>query len=129
MPQRSYTLTQLIYFIYQSLHNICKCISVGLCEVHMTSTNKSNNHQIRNSRFIWLAIYLGFSLNLIKAEILLRKARVGGIRGLYKSTSSLRREFTDMRYHQTRFYCMNSGKEHRKASCPRCGSKIKRVGL
>jgi predicted RNA-binding Zn-ribbon protein involved in translation (DUF1610 family) len=95
----------------------------------MTSTNKNNNHQIRNSRFIWLAVYLGFSLKLIRAEILLRKARVGGIRVLYKSMSSLRREFADIRYNQIRFYCMNCGKEHRKASCPRCGSKIKRVGL
>lgn len=100
---------------------------------------------------IWLLIYFGIGLtvififpfpislgvflvtfvilNLIRSEILLRRARVGGIKGLYRSLSSFRREFADMKYRQTRFYCMNCGKEHRMISCPRCGSKIKKVGV
>jgi hypothetical protein len=40
-------------------------------------------------------------LNLIRSEILLRRARVGGIKGLYRSLSSFRREFADMKYRQT----------------------------
>jgi len=117
----------------------------------MTNASRINNHQIRNNYLIWLAIYLGIGLaiiftfpfpvslvvfllgfiflSLIRTEIFLRRARVGGIRGLYKSMSSLRKEFADMRYRQTRFYCMNCGKEHRMVSCPRCGSKIKKVGI
>lgn len=30
---------------------------------------------------------------------------------------------------QVRYYCMKCGKEHREIACPKCGSKIKRVGL
>lgn len=32
-------------------------------------------------------------------------------------------------YGQVRYYCMKCGKEHREIACPKCGSKIKRVGL
>jgi hypothetical protein len=117
----------------------------------MIKVSRNNNHQMENNYLIWLLIYFGIGLtvififpfpislgvflvtfvilNLIRSEILLRRAKVGGIKGLYKSLSSLRREFADMKYRQTRFYCMNCGKEHRMVSCPRCGSKIKKVGV
>jgi rubrerythrin len=31
-------------------------------------------------------------------------------------------------YQPLKYYCMNCGTEHRETSCPRCGSKITRVG-
>lgn len=117
----------------------------------MIKVSRNNNHQMENNYLIWLLIYFGIGLtvififplpislgvflvtfvilNLIRSEILLRRAKVGGIKGLYRSLSSLRREFADIKYRQTRFYCMNCGKEHRMVSCPRCGSKIKKVGV
>lgn len=27
-----------------------------------------------------------------------------------------------------KYYCMNCGKQHRQAACPKCGSKMKRIG-
>jgi hypothetical protein len=71
-----------------------------------------------------------FSLNIVRAEIRLRKAGVGGIKGWYKSLSSSgfgRSGRNDYGYHQLKFSCMNCGKEHNKIACPRCGSKAVRA--
>ena len=67
-----------------------------------------------------------FSLNIVRAEIRLRKAGVGGIKGWYKSLSSSGfggSGSNDYGYHPLKFSCMNCGKEHNKIACPRCGSK------
>jgi len=58
------------------------------------------------------SIVVLFSLNIIRAEVMLRKAGMGGIRGYYKPLT---------------FSCMNCGHEHRKVACPNCGSKAVRV--
>jgi hypothetical protein len=31
-------------------------------------------------------------------------------------------------YGQLKYYCMNCGTEHKEVACPKCGSKMKRVG-
>jgi rubrerythrin len=64
-------------------------------------------------------------------ELALRKAGIGGIKGLYKSLSSL--EFgrdigNSSGYAQLKFYCMNCGYEHGENACPKCGSKAVKVG-
>ena len=72
-----------------------------------------------------------FLVNIVRTEIALRKAGIGGIKGLYKSSSSLgfhhgiRNAFV---YTPLKLYCMNCGNEHRKIACPKCGSKAVRVG-
>src|SRR5215475_14150907 len=120
-------------------------------------SNKSN--EIRNDYFIWLIIYLGigfavsfilpfpisivvylvifFFLNVIRTETALRKRGPGGIRGLYRSLSSFRNSagfggfggFGGFNHTPLKFYCMNCGYEHRKAVCPKCGSKMRKAGL
>jgi DNA-directed RNA polymerase subunit RPC12/RpoP len=31
-------------------------------------------------------------------------------------------------YNPIKYYCVNCGNEHKEIACPKCGSKIKRVG-
>jgi hypothetical protein len=72
-----------------------------------------------------------FLVNIVRTEIALRKAGMGGIKGLYKSSSSLglRRGITNgLVYAPLKFYCMNCGHEHHKIACPRCGSKAVKAG-
>jgi hypothetical protein len=72
-----------------------------------------------------------FLVNIVRTELALRKAGIGGIKGLYKSYSSLglRRGLRNgIVYTPLKFYCMNCGNEHRKIVCPKCGSKAVRAG-
>jgi rubrerythrin len=47
----------------------------------------------------------------------------GFIKSLFRSPSSSMDSNTSVRY-----YCMSCGNEHREIACPKCGSKMKRVG-
>ncbi len=47
----------------------------------------------------------------------------GFIKSLFRSPSSSMYGNTSVRY-----YCMSCGNEHREIACPKCGSKMKRVG-
>ena len=46
----------------------------------------------------------------------------GGMSGPMSSSSSM---FGD---NSLKYYCMSCGTQHKQAACPRCGSKMKRVG-
>ncbi len=91
---------------------------------------------------IYLAIALAissivpfpFSLIAIMATILFMsyyvRMRQFGTNGL-SGTSSI---FGDSDYRSSsstsslKYYCMNCGRKHNRAACPKCGSKMKRVG-
>lgn len=118
------------------------------------NNNNNENQKIRHSNYlIWLFIYMSiglvtsmvlpfpislgvfllalFLLNIIRSEIVLRKTGIGGIKGLYKSFTSLgfgRSIGNGLRYAPLKFYCMNCGNEHREVACPKCGSKAVRAG-
>jgi hypothetical protein len=72
-------------------------------------------------------------LGIFRADIALRKAGRGGIKGWYKSLSSS--EFgrgwgTGVKgsaYQRVRFSCINCDNEHNKIACPKCGSKAVRA--
>jgi hypothetical protein len=74
-----------------------------------------------------------FCLNIIRAEMTLRKEGMGGIKGLFKSYSSSRlgrglgTSINSSLYEPLRFSCMNCGNEHNKIACPKCGSKAARL--
>ena len=117
-------------------------------------SNHNKNQKIRHNNYmIWLCIYMGiglaisvilpfpisfgvlllalFLLSILRTELALRKAGIGGIKGLYKSLSSL--EFgrgigNGSGYAPLKFYCMNCGYEHGENACPKCGSKAVKVG-
>ena len=74
-------------------------------------------------------IFLG---NIIRTEIRLRKAGVGGIKGRYKPFSSSafgqKSSNSGNLYKHIKYYCLNCGKEHSQFSCPNCGSKAVKAG-
>ena len=72
-----------------------------------------------------------FSVNIVRAEIRLKKTGVGGIKGWYKSFSSSgfgHGSSNSHLYNPIKFYCMNCGNEHRMNACPNCGSKAVKAG-
>jgi rubrerythrin len=46
--------------------------------------------------------------------------KMGG--GMFGSMSSMFGE------NSLKYYCMSCGTKHREAACPKCGSKMKRIG-
>jgi len=76
-----------------------------------------------------IVIFLG---NIIRTEIRLRKAGMGGIKGRYKSLSSSRFGHSSSNssnlYNHIKYYCLNCGKEHSQFACPNCGSKALKAG-
>jgi hypothetical protein len=51
------------------------------------------------------------------------------IKEFYKSIFSNVSHSTDYGQSQVKYYCMKCGNEHREIACPKCGSKMKRIGL
>ena len=92
---------------------------------------------------IWIGISIGISLTIsmlvpfpfslvaiigifILLNFYMRKrmmSRIGGRGiGMFGSMSSM---FED---NSLNYYCMGCGTKHKEAACPKCGSKMKRVG-
>ena len=127
----------------------------GVSRLGKFDNNNNNEHQNipHNNYLMWLFIYMGiglvismalpyplslgllllvlFLLNIIRTEITLRNAGMEGIKGWYKSLSSLRlgRNIDNgLGYAPLKFYCMNCGYEHNEYACPKCGSKAVKAG-
>ena len=100
-----------------------------------------NNKQFLLNQLIWIGISLGISilisiilpfpislvviigvfilLSMYMRKIMLKRmgtGRVGGIFGSSVGSDKLK------------YYCMNCGAQHNQVACPKCGSKMKRVG-
>jgi len=79
-----------------------------------------------------ISILLPFPLSLVTVigvfillSFYMRKRmmrRTGGGAGMFGSGSSM---FGD---NSLKYYCMSCGTKHNQAACPKCGSKMKRVG-
>jgi hypothetical protein len=121
----------------------------------MTRANNRNDNRAENNSLAWLLISLVtvvvltlvlpfpisflisliviFSLSIIRANMVLKKAGMGGIKGWYKSVSSLQSGRTwgsggdSLTYKPLTFYCMRCGNPHNKIACPKCGSKAVRA--
>jgi hypothetical protein len=122
----------------------------------MSRANNRSENRAENNSLAWLLISLVsvvaltlvlpfpisflvsliviFSLCIIRANMVLKKAGMGGIRGWYKSYSSLQSgrggctggdSFT---YKPLTFYCMLCGNPHNKIACSKCGSRAVRAG-
>jgi hypothetical protein len=79
--------------------------------------------------FILMSIYN--RRRMLKRLGLLKTNEEKGVKGFFKSlfqpsTSSL---FSgNSSSSQVKYFCMSCGNEHKEVSCPKCGSKMKRVG-
>jgi hypothetical protein len=91
---------------------------------------------------MWLGLSLGISLAIsliipfplslvviigvfILLNFYMRKRMMGRMgAGMFGSMSSSS-GFGD---NSLKYYCMNCGTKHKEAACPKCGSKMKRVG-
>jgi hypothetical protein len=52
-----------------------------------------------------------------------------GIKDFFRSISSFKGSpSTENDYGPVKYYCMKCGNEHREIACPKCGSKMKKVG-
>jgi hypothetical protein len=113
------------------------------------SANNNGNKQFLLHQLVRLGIFLGISLTisvlvpfpislvtiiavfslfnlLYMRRRMIRKMGMGmrgGISGSQSSTSSSMFGDTSLKY-----YCMSCETQHKQASCPKCGSKMKRVG-
>jgi|SRR5437868_12774534 hypothetical protein len=106
----------------------------------------SNNKQFLMSQVMWMAVSLGISLaismlvpfplsiaaifgvfillNFYMRKRMMRRMGMGGGVGMFGSVSSSSM-FGDS---SLKYYCMSCGTKHKEAACPKCGSKMKRVG-
>jgi hypothetical protein len=99
----------------------------------------SNNKQFLTNQLVWMGIFIGISLTLsllipfpisivaiigtfLLLNFYLRRrmiARMGGMTGMFSPTST---------YGSMKYYCMSCGTQHKKIACPKCGSRMKRIG-
>jgi len=65
-------------------------------------------------------------LNLYMRKRMMKRMGMGGrgVGGMFGSMSSSSM-FGD---NSLKYYCMSCGAQHKQAACPKCGSKMKRVG-
>jgi hypothetical protein len=84
-----------------------------------------------------VAIPVFLLISLYRRRLLLKKLGVNykssnrsikGLKDFFKSISFNTSESTLYGYKHIKYYCMNCGNEHKDIACPKCGSKMKKVG-
>jgi predicted RNA-binding Zn-ribbon protein involved in translation (DUF1610 family) len=73
------------------------------------------------------AIGIFMLVNFLRTRLMLKKMGIS-MRGLFGSLRSSNVSSSSYGYNSVKYYCMNCGNEHKEIACPKCGSKIKRVG-
>ena len=75
------------------------------------------------------SIIVILALSLIRADIAMKKAGMGGIKAWYRSLTSPGSGRRDTGYllDPVKFSCINCSREHNKTTCPECGSKAVRA--
>lgn len=71
----------------------------------------------------------GFMLvNFLRTRLMMKKMGIS-MKGLFGSLRSSEANPSSMPgYFPIKYYCMSCGNEHKEIACPKCGSKMKRVG-
>jgi hypothetical protein len=112
----------------------------------MSNNNNRGNKQFLINQLIWIGISIVISLTIsmivpfpislvaiigvfillnfyMRKRMMRRMGMKGGL-GMFGSLSSSSM-FGDS---SLKYYCMSCGTSHKDAACPKCGSKMKRVG-
>lgn len=70
----------------------------------------------------------GFILvNFLRTRSMLKKKGIS-MRGLFGSLRSSDASPSMYGYNPIKYYCMSCGNEHKEIACPKCGSKMKKIG-
>ena len=102
----------------------------------------NNNKQFLMNQMVWFGISIAISLTIsmlvpfpislvtiigvfILLNFYMRKRMMNRMRGRGGMFGSMSSMFGDS---SLKYYCMSCGTKHREAACPKCGSKMKRVG-
>lgn len=120
----------------------------------MDRANMPHQNSTGNSGLAWMLMSLGaviiitlllpfpisfvisliaiISLGVLRAHLALRRIGLGGIKGWNKYYSSFQSSHgqdnvDSFTYKPLTFYCMGCGYPHKKAACPKCGSKAVRA--
>jgi hypothetical protein len=114
-------------------------------EKRLSSPYGNNGSFLAKSMYMWMGIYMGIGLlisfvipfllsllaifmviigiDYVRARYIMKKMGVKGIKQIFSSFSG-----SPFGYQPLKYYCMSCGTEHRETSCPKCGSKMTRVG-
>ena len=66
-------------------------------------------------------------VNFLRTRLMLKKMGIS-MRGLFGSLQSSDMSPSTYGYNPIKYYCMSCGNEHKEIACPKCGSKMKRIG-
>lgn len=106
----------------------------------------SNDKQAVSSSVIWMSMYFGLSIGIsflvqfpvsivviilivflisfIRRTLMMKKMGININKlGIFNPASSKSSESNFVRY-----FCMSCGHQHKEIACPKCGSKMKRIG-
>lgn len=114
----------------------------------------NNNKQFLLNQIMWLGMSLGISIaislllpfpislvttigvfiliNFYMRKRMMQRTGMGGGRvGMFGSMSSSSSPPPSSMYgdNSVKYYCMSCGTQHKQVECPKCGSKMKKVGL
>jgi hypothetical protein len=107
----------------------------------------ANNRQFLVSQIIWMGVSIGISLTIsmlvpfpislvaiigvfillnfyMRKRMMRRIGMGGGGLGMFGSMSPS----SMVGDSSLKYYCISCGTQHKQAACPKCGSKMKRVG-
>jgi hypothetical protein len=105
----------------------------------------NNNKQFLMNQIIWIGISFGISLaisfilpfpislvaivgvfillNMYMRRVMIKRIGSMGGGAMFGSMFGANQNSSSLKY-----YCMSCGSEHRQIACPKCGSKMKRIG-
>ncbi len=63
------------------------------------------------------------AMGYLRINYAMKRAGMNKLRQMFGTLSNPQTHYQSLRY-----FCMSCGNEHREISCPKCGSKVKRVG-
>lgn len=86
-----------------------------------------------------VAIPVFLLISLVRRGLLSRKLGVSykknvgnnsfeSVKNFFKSISSSTADSPPYGYQRIKYFCMRCGTEHKDIACPKCGSKMKRIG-
>ena len=103
----------------------------------------TNDKRFLSENLKWMGLYLGISLTIsflvpfpislvviiivvlamsfLRRRLMMKNMGMD-VKGMFSSASR------PSKYSYVKYFCMSCGHEHKEIACPKCGSKMKRIG-